>query len=104
MRSRLGIALFRGEKKVSAGLALRTTALCFMGAGPFRRGDAVRDNRLEEAQPPEADHQSARRMEAGITRRRAPVRLGRLSSGGVALRADYASSAATGFGFRVATE
>jgi len=36
MGSRRGIALFRGEEKISAGLAARTTALCFMGKGPPR--------------------------------------------------------------------
>jgi len=35
MRSRLGIALFRGEKKMGAGLAARTTALCFMVAHSY---------------------------------------------------------------------
>ncbi len=36
MGSRLGVALFRGEKKMSAGLAANTTALCFMRKGPPR--------------------------------------------------------------------
>jgi hypothetical protein len=76
----LGIAIFRGEKKMSAGLAARTTALCFMGKGPPRRWDAARDNCLEKAQPSEADHQFARRVKVGIRRYGPASWFGRRSS------------------------
>jgi len=81
MRSRRGIALFPGEKELNTGLAASTTVLGFMGEAPPRRWDAVRDYCLEEAQPPEADHPSARRVEAEMSRYRAPVRFGSLSWG-----------------------
>lgn len=76
----LGIVLFRGEKEMSAGLAARTTASCFMRKGPPRRWDAARDNCLEKAQPSEADHQFARRVKVGIRRYGPASWFGRRSS------------------------
>src|SRR6266567_2820069 len=88
MRNRRGIALFSGEKQIGAGLAARTTVLVFMGEGSSRCRDAVGDNRLEKAQPPETDQESARWMQAETSRRSAPVRLGRLLPATGALRDD----------------
>ena len=59
---------------------------------------------MEEAQPCEADQQAARRMQAGSGWRQASVNYGSLSSGGEALDADYASSAAAALGSRDAME
>ncbi len=51
-----------------------------MGGGPPCRRDTVRYNFLEEAQPPEADHESARGMEAAVRLLQERVRFFRLSS------------------------
>ena len=87
-RSFRGNTFFPGKKEMSAGLATTTTALCFMGEGLPRRRDTVRDDRLEEAQPPEADHESTRRKETAIGRLKGGARPGRLSSGREAFDAD----------------
>ncbi len=61
---------------------------------------------MKEPQPPEANHQIARRVKAGIRRYRAPVRLGRLSSGaeGVLISARGCSKSGTVACCPVATE
>src|ERR1041384_226694 len=66
--------------------------------------DGARDNCLEEAQPAQANHEAARRMEKAIRRRQGSVRFGRLSSGSRTLCADYGPNAATGIGAQDATE
>jgi hypothetical protein len=62
-------------------MTARTKVLCCMGETPPRCRDSVRDNCLEEAQPPEADHQSTRRMNARISRCKVSVRIGAVSPG-----------------------
>ncbi len=68
MGSRWEAARVRRARKMGADLAARLTPLCFMGEGLPHRGNAIRDNCSEEAQPPETDHQAARRMDLGIRR------------------------------------
>jgi hypothetical protein len=104
-RSRQGVGpLLCGEDTTSTGLTAPTTVLGFMGEGSPRCWSTIRDNCLEEAQPPETNHESARWLELGSKRCRGPVRFGRLSAGSGTLGADYGSSAATGIGARDATE
>jgi hypothetical protein len=103
MRSGRGIASFPGEKEMNAGLATRITVLWFMREEPRRRWNTLRDNGAEQAQPPETNHQSARRMDVGINRCRGPLQFGRMSWGDGTLCADYGSSAATGIGSRNST-
>ena len=104
-RSRQGVApFFCGEKTTSTGLTARATVSGFMGEGSSRCWSTIRDNCLEEAQPPETNHESACWMELRSRRCRSPVQFGRLSAGSGALGADYGSSATTGIGARDATE
>lgn len=104
MRSCRGIAFFPGEREMNAGLAARVTVLCFMREEPGRRWDTLRDHSVEQAQPPETDHQSARRMETEINRCGRPLQFGRISSADGTRCAHYGPSAAIGVGSRVATQ
>ncbi len=104
MGSRRSIAFFPGEKEMSAGRAARTTVLDFMGEGPPRCWDTVRDNGLEEAQPPETDHESVRWTESGTGDRQGPVRFSKLLLGSGAFRGGYSSSAVIGIGSRAAAQ
>ena len=74
-----------------------------MSEGPLL-SRPIRDNCLKEAQPPEAGHQSARRMETAIRRCQESVRFSELPSVSGAFCAIYGSSARAGLGVRVATE
>ena len=98
MRSGRGSTFFPGEKEMKAGPDTRVTVLRFMREEPRRRWDTLRDNGAEQAQPPETDHQSARRIETGINRFRGPLQFGSISSADGTRCADYGSSAATGIG------
>ena len=96
--SRRRTGLFPGEKEISAGLTPISMVLSFIGKGTFTEWDTLGDNCLKQAQPAEANHQFARRMETAIRSCQWPARFSRLSRRGGASGAVYVSSAAVGIG------